>query len=125
MKGFLTRAMAGLIIAVCCNLLAPHSAQSAATSYPGWATTVVPAYPNTLPSSGLITPNLYGIATTDPFQTVVAWYKSRVHGAWEESEGGRTWSVKSGGVRIQISANFFDESGNEKPGTRVAITKAR
>jgi hypothetical protein len=42
---------------------------------------------------------------------------------WAESEGRNTWSVKSGGVRTQISANFCDESGKEKPGTRVALTR--
>jgi hypothetical protein len=56
-------------------------------------------------------------------ETVVAWYKSRVHGAWSESEGGNTWSVKSGGLRIQISRNYYDDSGTEKPGTRVALTR--
>jgi len=66
---------------------------------------------------------MYGIATTDPFTTVVAWYKARVHGAWSASEGGNTWTVKTGGLRIQISANFYDDSCNEKPGTRVALTK--
>ena len=100
-----------------------HAADSAAPSYPDWAAAVVPAYPHALPSSGPVTPKMYGIATTDPMPTVVAWYKSRVHGAWSESEGGNTWSVKSGGVRIQISANFYDESGKEKPGTRVALTR--
>ena len=100
-----------------------RAADSAAPSYPNWAAAVVPAYPHVLPSSGPITPNLYGIATTDHMPTVVAWYKSRVHGAWSESEGGNTWSLKSGGVRIQISANFYDESGEEKPGTRVALTR--
>ena len=100
-----------------------RAADSAAPSYPDWAAAVVPAYPHVLPSSGPITPNLNGIATTDHMATVVGWYKSRVHGAWSESEAGNTWSVKSGGVRIQISANFYDESGEEKPGTRVALTR--
>jgi len=100
-----------------------RAADSAAPSYPDWAAAVVPAYPHCLPSSGPIAPTLYGIATTDHFATVVAWYKSRVHGAWSESEGGNTWSVKSGGLRIQISANYYDESGAEKPGTRVALTR--
>jgi hypothetical protein len=99
------------------------AADSAAPSYPVWAAAVVPAYPHCLPSSGLLNPKLYGIATTDHLSTVVAWYKARVHGAWSESEGGNTWSVKSGGVRIQISRNFYDDSGNEKPGTRVALTR--
>jgi hypothetical protein len=75
-----------------------RAADSAAPAYPDWAAAVVPAYPHALPSSGPITPNLYGIATTDHMPTVVAWYKSRVHGAWSESEGGNTWSLKSGGV---------------------------
>jgi hypothetical protein len=65
-----------------------HAADSSARSYPDWAAVVVPAYPHVLPSSGPITPNLYGIATTDHMATVVAWYKSRVHGEWSESEGG-------------------------------------
>ncbi len=99
------------------------AADSAAPSYPAWAAAVVPAYPHALRSSGPVTPKLYGISTTDRKPTVVAWYKSRVHGGWSESEGGNTWSVKSGGVRIQISANFYDESGEEKPGTRVALTR--
>ena len=103
--------------------LAPRSAKNAAPSYPDWAAAVVPVYPHALPSSGLITPKLYGIATTDAFSTVVAWYKARVHGAWSESEGGNTWSVKSSGLRIQISKNYYDESAEEKPGTRVALTK--
>lgn len=98
-------------------------ADSSAPSYPDWAAAVVPSYPHALPSSGPIAPTLYGIATTDRIATVVAWYKSRVHGAWSESEGGNTWSVKSRGVRIQISANYYDEAGEEKPGTRVALTK--
>jgi len=115
--------IAALILFVCSGFVASHAADSAAPSYPAWAAVVVPAYPHVNPSSGLITPNLYGIATTDPMPTVVAWYKSRVHGAWTESEGGNTWSVKSGGVRIQISANYYDDSGNEKPGTRVALTR--
>ena len=42
-----------------------RAADSAAPSYPDWAAAVVPAYPHALPSSGPITPNLYGIATTD------------------------------------------------------------
>jgi hypothetical protein len=102
-----------------------RAADSAAPSYPDWAAAVVPAYPHVLPSSGPIAPNLYGIATTDRMSTVVAWYKSRVHGEWSESAGGNTWSVKSGGLRIQISANFYDESAEEKPGTRVALTRYR
>ena len=112
-------AIAGLIIVACCGF----AADSGARSYPDWAAAVVPAYPHVLPSSGPIAPTLYGIATTDPLATVVAWYKSRVHGAWSESEGGNTWSEKSGGLRIQISANYYDDAGNEKPGTRVALTR--
>ena len=100
-----------------------RTANGAASSYPDWAAAVVPAYPHALPSSGLITPKMYGIATTDPLATVVAWYKSRVHSTWSESEGGNTWSVKSGGLRIQISANYYDDSGAEKPGTRIALTR--
>ena len=99
------------------------AADSAASSYPTWASAVVPLYPHVLPSSGLLTPKSYGIATTDQFSTVVAWYKSRVHGAWSESEGGNTWSVMSRGLRIQISLNYYDESAQEKPGTRVALTR--
>ena len=100
-----------------------RAAESAAPSYPDWAAAVVPAYPHALPSSGPIAPTLYGIATADRIATVVGWYKARVHGAWSESEGGNTWSVKSRGLRIQISANYYDESGEEKPGTRVALTR--
>lgn len=100
-----------------------RAADSAAPSYPGWAAAVVPAYPHVLPLSGPVIPSMYGIATTDRMSTVVAWYKSRVHGAWSESEGGNTWTVKSRGVRIQISANYYDESGKEKPGTRIALTR--
>jgi hypothetical protein len=37
-----------------------RAADSAAPSYPDWAAAVVPAYPHVLPSSGPITPNLYG-----------------------------------------------------------------
>ncbi|HZR66712.1 MAG TPA: hypothetical protein VFA85_16340 [Terriglobales bacterium] len=100
-----------------------RAADSAAPSYPDWAAAVVPAYPHALPSSGPVTPTLYGIETTDSTPAVVAWYKARVKGAWSSSEGGDTWSIKSGGVRIQISRNFYDDSGNEKPGTRVALTR--
>ena len=102
-----------------------RAADSAAPSYPDWAAAVVPAYPHALPSSGPVTPKLYEIATTDRMPTVVAWYKSRVNGKWSESEGGNTWSVKSRGLRIQISANYYDESAQEKPGTRVALTRYR
>ena len=101
------------------------AAGGAAPSYPDWAAAVVPAYPHLLPSSGLVTPKTYAIATTDPMPTVVAWYKSRVHGAWSKSEGGDAWSVRSGGLWIQISKNYYDESAEEKPGTRVALTKYR
>jgi hypothetical protein len=104
------------------QVLTARAADSAAPSYPAWAAAVVPAYPHCLPSSGPVTPNIYGIATTDRIQIVVAWYKSRVHGAWSASEGGNTWSVKSGGVLIQISANFYDDSGKEQSGTRIALT---
>jgi hypothetical protein len=100
-----------------------RAADGTAPSYPEWAAAVVPAYPHALPSSGPVTPTLYGIETTDRMPTVVAWYKSRVHGAWAGSEGGNTWSVKSGGLRIQISANYYDDSGAEKPGARVALTR--
>lgn len=100
-----------------------RAGDSAAPSYPDWAASVVALYPHVLPSSGLITPKTYAIATTDKMPTVVAWYKSRVHGAWSESEGGNTWSLKSRGVWIQISANYYDESAEEKPGTRVALTR--
>jgi hypothetical protein len=100
-------------------------ADSAANSYPDWAAAVVPAYPHALPSSGPVIPTMYGIATTDSMPAVVAWYKARVHGAWEESKGGNTASVKSGGVRIQISKNFYDDENKEKPGTRVALTRYR
>ena len=100
-----------------------RAADSAAPSYPDWTAAVVPAYPHALPSSGPITSTIYGIATADRMQTVVTWYKSRVHDAWSGSEGGNTWSVKSGGSRIQISANYYDDSGAEKPGTRVALTR--
>jgi hypothetical protein len=112
-----------LSLLVMVQVVTGHAADSAAPSYPDWAAAVVPAYPHALPSSGPVTPTLYGIATSDQFSTVVAWYKSRVHGTWEESEGGNTWSVKSRGLRIQISRNFYDESGAEKPGTRVALTR--
>ena len=103
-----------------------RAAESAAPSYPDWAAAVVPAYPNCLLGlSGPVIPTMYGIATTDNFSTVVAWYKARVKGAWSASEGGNTWSVKSGGVRIQISNNFYDDKKSEKPGTRVALTRYR
>jgi hypothetical protein len=118
-----SRAIPGLIMVACCGLVSMRAADTAAPSYPDWAAAVVPAYPHALPSSGPVTPKLYGIASTDQMPTVVAWYKSRVHGAWSESEGGKTWSVKSGNVRIQISANFYDDSGKEKPGTSVALTR--
>jgi hypothetical protein len=68
---------------------------------------------------------MYGIATTDSIAAVVAWYKARVKGAWSSSEGGNTWSVKSRGVRIQISKNYYDDENNEKAGTRVALTRYR
>ena len=100
-----------------------RAADGAAPSYPDWAAAVVPAYPHALPSSGPVIPTMYGIATTDSLPVVVAWYKARVHGAWTGREGGNTWSVKSSGLRIQISRNFYDHSGNEKPGTRVALTR--
>lgn len=100
------------------------AADGAAPSYPDWAAAVVQPYPNCLPElSGQVVPTMYGIATADSMPAVVAWYKARVKGAWSQSEGGDTWSVKSGGVRIQISRNFYDDSGNEKPGTRVALTR--
>lgn len=113
----------GLLLLLIGPAVTARAADSAAPSYPDWAAAVVPAYPHARPPSGPIAPNLYGIATTDQLSTVVAWYKSRVHGEWSESEGGDTWSVKSGGLRIQISRNFYDESGEEKPGTRVALTR--
>jgi hypothetical protein len=98
-----------------------RAADSAAPSYPDWAAAVVPAYPHARPWSSPIAARvqskMFGLETTDLMPVVVAWYKARVHGAWSESEGGNTWSVKSGGVRIQTSANIFDESGNQKPGT--------
>lgn len=104
-----------------------YAADDAAPPYPNWAAAVVPAYPHARPWSSPIAARvqskMYGLATTDLMPTVVAWYKARVHGAWSESEGGNTWSVKSGGVRIQISANIFDESGKQKPGTRIALTR--
>jgi len=104
-----------------------RAADSAAPSYPDWAAAVVPAYPHARPWSSSIAARvqskMYGLATTDPMPTVVAWYKARVHAAWSESEGGNTWSVKSGGLRIQISANYYDQSGEEKPGTRIALTR--
>ena len=103
--------------------ISARPADSPASSYPDWAASVIALYPHVLPSSGLVTPKTYAIATTDKMPTVVAWYKSRVHGAWSESEGGNTWSVKSRGVWIQISANYYDESAEEKPGTRVALTR--
>ncbi|HLV87939.1 MAG TPA: hypothetical protein VKV39_13230 [Candidatus Sulfotelmatobacter sp.] len=104
-----------------------RAADSAAPSYPDWAAAVVPAYPHARPWSSPIAARvqskMYGLVTTDLMPTVVAWYKARVHGAWSESEGGNNWSVKSGGVRIQISANYYDDSGAEKPGTRIALTR--
>src|SRR5262245_54306122 len=78
-----------------------RAVDTAASSYPDWAASVVPLYPHVLPSSGLLTPKSYGIATTDDFPTVVAWYKARVHDAWSETEGGNTWQVVSRGLRIQ------------------------
>jgi len=120
MKAFANRAMAGLLVVVGCCLLAAHPALSGTPSYPAWAASVVPVYPNALPESGLVVPNIYGMATTDPFEKVVAWYKSRVQGAWTDAEEGNTWQIRTGGIHIQISRNYFD--GNEKPGTRVAIT---
>jgi hypothetical protein len=116
-----------LSILVLVQAMTACAADNAAPSYPNWAAAVVPAYPHARPWSSPIAvrvqSKMYGLATTDLMPTVVAWYKSRVHGAWSESEGGSTWSVKSGGVRIQISRNFYDDSGNEKPGTRVALTR--
>jgi hypothetical protein len=69
------------------HTMTARAADGTAPSYPDWAAAVVPAHPHCLPSSRPIAPTLYGIATTDRFATVVAWYKSRVHGAWSESEG--------------------------------------
>jgi len=116
-----------LSLLVLVQAVTAHAVDSAAPSYPDWAAAVVPAYPHARPWSSPIAARvqskMYGLATTDPMPTVVAWYKARVHGTWSESEGGNTWSVKSGGVRIQISRNFYDDSGNEKPGTRVALTR--
>jgi hypothetical protein len=104
-----------------------QAADNAAPSYPDWAAAVVPPYPHARPWSSPIAARVQskmcGLATTDLMPTVVAWYKARVKGAWSSSEGGNTWSVKSGGVRIQISRNFYDDSGNEKPETRVALTR--
>ncbi len=94
-----------------------------APSYPNWAAAVVPAYPNCLPSSGPVGPTLYGIGTTDSMPVVLAWYKARVKGAWTSAERGNTWSVRSGGIRIQISKNLYDDDGNEKPGTRIALLR--
>jgi len=116
-----------LSLVVLVQAVTARAADSAAPSYPDWAAAVVPAYPHARPWSSPIAARvqskMYGLATTDPMPTVVAWYKARVKGAWSSSEGGNTWSVKSGGVRIQISRNFYDDSGNEKPGTRVALTR--
>ncbi len=107
--------------------LTGHAADNAAPSYPSWAGAVVPVYPHARPWSSPIgarvQSKMYGLVTTDQMPDVVAWYKLRVHGAWSESEGGNSWSVKSGGVRIQISKNYYDDSGEEKPGTRVALTR--
>jgi hypothetical protein len=104
-----------------------YAADDAAPPYPNWAAAVVPAYPHARPLSSPIAARvqskMYGLATTDQMPAVVAWYKARVKGAWSPSEGGATWSIKSGGLRIQISRNFYDDSGNEKPGTRVALTR--
>ena len=104
-----------------------RAGDGAAPSYPDWAAAVVPAYPHgrswSSPIAARVQSKMYGLATTDLMPTVVAWYKSRVHGAWSESEGGNTWSVKSRGLRIQISANYYDESGKERPGTRIALTR--
>ena len=104
-----------------------RAGDSAAPSYPDWAAAVVPPYPHarawSSPIAARVQSKMYGLATTDLMPTVVAWYKARVKGAWAPSEGGDTWSVKSGGVRIQISRNFYDDSGNEKPGTSVALTR--
>ena len=104
-----------------------RAADSVAPSYPDWAAAVIPAYPHARPWSSPIAARvqskMYGLETTDLLPVVVAWYKARVHGAWSESEGGNTWSVKSRGLRIQISANLYDDSGEEKPGTRVALTR--
>ncbi len=123
MREHLAPAFLALTILAFLSFESVRAADGAAPSYPSWAAAVVPAYPHALPSSGPVTSTLYGIETTDRMSTVVAWYKSRVHGAWARSEGGNTWSVKSGGLRIQISANYYDESGAEKPGTRIALTR--
>ena len=101
-----------------------HAGGGAAPSYPNWAAAVVQAYPNCLPSlNSSVIRTIYGISTTDSMPEVVAWYKACVKGAWSASEGGNTWSVKSGGVWIQISRNFYDDKNSEKPGTRAALTK--
>ena len=116
-----------LSLLVLVQAVTAHAADSAAPSYPDWAAAVVPAYPHARPWSSPIAARvqskMYGLATTDLMPAVVAWYKARAHGAWSESEGGNTWSVESGGVRIQISRTFYDDSGNEQPGTRVALTR--
>jgi hypothetical protein len=58
-----------------------RAADSAAPSYPDWAAAVVPAYPHARPWSSPIAARvqskMYGLATTDPMPTVVAWYKAR------------------------------------------------
>jgi len=88
------------------QVVTARAAYSAAPSYPDWAAAVVPAYAHARPWSSPIAARvqwkMYGLATTDLMPTVVAWYKARVHGAWSESEGGNTWSVKSGGVRSRF-----------------------
>ena len=116
-----------LSLVVLVQAVTARAADSAAPSYPDWAAAVVPAYPHARPWSSPIAARvqskMYGLATTDQMPAVVTWYKARVRGAWSESEGGNTWSLKSGGVRIQISRNFYDDSGNEKPGTRIAFTR--
>jgi hypothetical protein len=91
------------------------AASSASNSpYPDWATAAVPEYPNVIDQ--MLGDDFYQIMSADDAASVLAWYRSRVPGAWATPASPDNWVLPSAkGVRIEIDKIGY---GNQPVGKR-------
>ena len=77
---------------------------ASADGYPDWAAAVVPAYTSHVKNKGRTTDqfyDVYQINTTDPYETVLAWYKAHVQTKWPDRHPNQTVG-KVGDVHITL-----------------------
>jgi hypothetical protein len=85
----------------------PADGSSLPNVYPDWAAAIVPAYTSNVTGKGRTTDEFYdtyGIVTTDPYDTVLAWYKAHVKTTWPDRNPAMT-AGKVGNVTITLQGD--------------------